>query len=239
MWIQACLNGTRTLDEHPKVPLKVADIAADAKRVSEVGATALHVHVRDENGQESIAPEVVARNVTAIREACPELEIGISTSEYLEPDLTKRIAHIENWTVLPDYVSANLAEEGIEDTAEVLLRRGVGLEGGLWNATDAQRLLTLKDVPWLRFLVEPWDEDPVVANKIVDEIEEVIDDAFPEVTRLVHGTDGAVWSLVDRAARGGHVTRIGLEDTLLLPTGELASDNAQLVQTALIHFGEA
>ena len=32
--------------------------------------------------------------------------------------------------------------------------------------------------------------------------------------------------------RSGHLSRIGLEDTLLLPTDEVASDNAALVQAA-------
>jgi len=67
---------------------------------------------------------------------------------------------------------------------------------------------------------------------MVDDIEDVLGDALPQVPRLVHGTDEAVWSLLERAMRGGHVSRIGLEDTLLLPTGELATDNATLVRAA-------
>jgi len=57
-------------------------------------------------------------------------------------------------------------------------------------------------------------------------------DVLPQVPRLVHGTDEAVWSLLEQAMRGGHVSRIGLEDTLLLPTGELATDNEALMRTA-------
>ena len=67
---------------------------------------------------------------------------------------------------------------------------------------------------------------------MVDAIEDVLGDALPQVPRLIHGTDEAVWPLLKRAMRGGHVSRIGLEDTLLLPTGELASDNTALVQAA-------
>ena len=49
---------------------------------------------------------------------------------------------------------------------------------------------------------------------------------------LVHGTDETVWSLLDRAMRGGRVSRIGLEDTLLLPRYEIEANNAALVPAA-------
>jgi uncharacterized protein (DUF849 family) len=67
---------------------------------------------------------------------------------------------------------------------------------------------------------------------MVDAIEDVLGDRLPQVPRLIHGTDGAVWALLERAMRSGHVSRIGLEDTLLLPNGEPAPDNAALVRAA-------
>ena len=62
--------------------------------------------------------------------------------------------------------------------------------------------------------------------------DDVLGEALPQVPRLIHGTDEAVWPLLERAMRGGHVSRIGLEDTLLLPSGEVANDNAALVRAA-------
>ena len=50
---------------------------------------------------------------------------------------------------------------------------------------------------------------------IVDAIENVRGDALPHVPRLVHGTDGAVWALLERAYRDGFISRVGLEDTQL------------------------
>ena len=62
--------------------------------------------------------------------------------------------------------------------------------------------------------------------------EDVLGDALPQLPRLIHGTDEAVWPFLDRPYRGGHVSRIGLEDTLLLPSGKVAADNAALVRAA-------
>ena len=51
MWLQACLNGSRTASEHPAVPLTPAALAADARRVYQAGAAAVHVHPRDHAGR--------------------------------------------------------------------------------------------------------------------------------------------------------------------------------------------
>jgi uncharacterized protein (DUF849 family) len=232
MWLQACLNGSRTSSEHAAVPLTPAALAEDARRVLAAGAVSLHVHSIDEAGVESLAPDVVGATLMAIREACPGVAVGISTAAYIEPDLSRRLRLVDTWTVLPDFVSVNLSEPGIEEVIAVLVRKNVGLEAGIWTAADARFLLSLTDVPWLRLLLEPWESNPEQANRIVDTIEDVLGDALPQVPRLIHGSDEAVWSLLERAMRSGHVSRIGLEDTLLLPTGEIATDNAALVRAA-------
>jgi uncharacterized protein (DUF849 family) len=234
MWLQACLNGSRTSKQHSAAPLTPEALAVDAQRTEEADAAALHVHPRDTEGAESLAPDVVAATLTAIKHAYPELPVGISTAAYIEPDLSRRVALIDTWTVCPDYVSVNLSEPGIEQVLEVLIRRDIGLEAGIWNAEDARHLLSLMEVPWLRLLLEPWESDPAQANSMVDEIEDILGDALPKVPRLIHGTNGAAWALLKRAMRDGHVSRIGLEDTLMLPSGEPASDNAALVRAAKV-----
>jgi uncharacterized protein (DUF849 family) len=209
-----------------------AALAADARRVVDAGAVSLHVHPRNEAGRETFAPEPVAAALTAIREACPGVEVGISTAASIEPDLPRRLALIDSWTVLPDFVSANLSEAGIEQVMETLAKRGVGFEAGIWSAEDARYLLTLTDVPWVRLLLEPWETDTKEANAIVDAIQDVLGDALAGVPRLVHGPDGAAWALLKRAIHGGQVSRVGLEDTLMMPDGTPAPDNAALVRAA-------
>jgi uncharacterized protein (DUF849 family) len=51
--------------------------------------------------------------------------------------------------------------------------------------------------------------------------------------RLTHGMNDWTWPLVEDAFRRGHDTRVGFEDSVLLPDGRQAQSNAQLVQTAL------
>jgi uncharacterized protein (DUF849 family) len=49
---------------------------------------------------------------------------------------------------------------------------------------------------------------------------------------LLHGEGASCWPLVDLAARRGLATRVGLEDTLVLPDGSPAPGNAALVRAA-------
>jgi uncharacterized protein (DUF849 family) len=50
---------------------------------------------------------------------------------------------------------------------------------------------------------------------------------------LLHGLDESCWPLLEHAGARGVQTRIGLEDTLLLPDGAVADGNAALVAAAV------
>ena len=55
--------------------------------------------------------------------------------------------------------------------------------------------------------------------------------AFPDVAGQ-HGDGELTWILIEDAARRGLDTRVGLEDTLCLPDGGRARNNADLVTAA-------
>ena len=65
--LQACLNGGRTRDFHPAVPLSADELAADAKAVIAAGAQQIHLHVRGADGKESLHPDDVAHTLAAVR----------------------------------------------------------------------------------------------------------------------------------------------------------------------------
>ena len=71
-----------------------AALAEDARRVVKAGAVSIHVHIRDSLGKESLSPDAVGETLTAIRDAAPGLEVGISTAEYIEPDLSRRLLEL-------------------------------------------------------------------------------------------------------------------------------------------------
>ncbi|WP_319462297.1 3-keto-5-aminohexanoate cleavage protein [Micromonospora sp. RTP1Z1] len=50
---------------------------------------------------------------------------------------------------------------------------------------------------------------------------------------LLHGEGPATWPVLADAVRRGLGTRIGLEDTIVLPDGSPAADNSALVSAAV------
>ncbi len=228
--IQAALNGTRQRSEHAGIPTRPAQLATEARASVAAGAEALHVHVRDHDGNESLDPGDIAATLTAIRRATPDVPVGISTGDWIVPDLRRRLALIDSWKVLPDFVSVNLHEAGALDVIRLLLDRHIDVEAGVWNAPAARALVEsgLTD-KCLRILLEP-AEASCSARINLRQIEAML--AGVERPRLLHGLGRCAWDLVALAAERGYDTRIGFEDTLRLPDGTRATSNADLVSAA-------
>jgi uncharacterized protein (DUF849 family) len=230
--LQACLNGRRSREEHPAVPITVAELGADARRAVDAGARELHVHPRVEDGRDTVQPDAAAATVLAVRAACRGVPLGLTTGLWTtDGDAELRHAHVEAWPELPDYVSVNVGEPGWGELCALLARRGVGVEAGVWTLADAEALIESGLRP-LRVLVETSDggaDDPIAAAA---EIDELLAGAGVSAPQLHHGAGDDAWAMLDAAlARGRHV-RIGLEDTTAMPDGSPARDNAQLVAEA-------
>ena len=208
------------------------DCAVEAVRSFARGVSAVHVHPRDADGLESLDPGVVAATVAAIREACPELPVGVSTREPIVPDLARRLEAIRNWTVLPDFASVNVHESGAEAVAGVLHERGVGVEAGIWTA-EAARAWRAWRVPARRVLLECMEESEPAALANAQAMLEVIGPSTSAGRPLLHGEGPATWAILREAVARGLDTRIGLEDTLVLPDGSPAPDNATMVAAAV------
>jgi uncharacterized protein (DUF849 family) len=235
--LKACLNGGLRRDQHPAVPITPSELAADAVRCESAGAGAVHVHPRDDEGRETLEAPAVDAAMVALRRACPELPIGVSTGAWIEPDPHARVAAIEKWTVLPDFASVNAHEHGAELVAAALHARGIGVEAGLWTPEAVRRRLRWR-TPCLRLLLECMEpeEERALANARAMLATLAADHkprAAGRASVLLHAEGPAVWAVLGEAVRLGLDTRIGLEDTRTMPDGTMAPDNLALVETAL------
>jgi uncharacterized protein (DUF849 family) len=231
--LQAALNGARRRDDYPTIPWMPEDLAHSASEAIAAGAAAIHVHVRDARGGESLEPRDVARTVGALRIAVAHVPVGVSTGAWIVPNTERRHHLVECWTELPDYTSVNFDEPGSELLAALLLRRGVGIEAGVANTIAATRFAKSGLASQcLRILLEPMTQDLSAALDVVRDVEGVLDEARIAIPRLLHGIDRTAWPLIGEAARRGLQTRIGFEDTVTLPDGAPAPSNAALVTAA-------
>jgi uncharacterized protein (DUF849 family) len=232
--LKAAINGARSRTDCPIVPITPEEIAREARAAVRAGAGALHVHIRGRDGRESYDPDDAARVVCALRDACPGVPLGVGTGLWVTRDPALRLALVRDWKELPDFASVNYHEDGSPELALLLLERGVAVEGALWTP-DAARALAASGIAdrCLRILIEPLQPELDRALATCAAIEQVLDESGLRAPRLLHGIGATAWALVAEASRRGYDTRIGLEDTLVLPDGSAASGNAALVAAAL------
>ncbi|HEY7460849.1 MAG TPA: 3-keto-5-aminohexanoate cleavage protein [Gemmatimonadota bacterium] len=204
MLLEAALNGARAPAEHPALPVTPEQLAREGKASVRAGAGAIHLHVRDGAGAESLEPDDLALTIRAVRAACPGVPVGISTGAWIVPDPERRLALARRWTALPDFASVNFGEEGSSELAELLLGLGVGIEAGLAWEADARRFTESASARrCLRILLEPGEETLEAALRTVAGIERVLDGARTPSRRLLHGFGPVAWRLIAEAARRG------------------------------------
>jgi uncharacterized protein (DUF849 family) len=231
IYVKACINGARTPDQHPNLPVTPDQLAAAAIEAHRAGAQAVHMHPKDVNGVDSLYGDAVAAAVHAVRAAVPGLPLGVTTGFWALPDADARLRAVEAWTVLPDFASLNWHEPGSEELAHVLLGKGLGVEVGLFHA-EAVASWAKSDLAkhCMRAMIELQGDADIAAAD--DMLERVFAVGSPAPV-LLHGLDESCWPLLEYAGERGVQTRIGLEDTVKLPDGSVAPDNGALVSAAV------
>jgi uncharacterized protein (DUF849 family) len=198
----------------------------------------VHLHVKDADGVDTLAAAELTRVLVAVRRAAA-MPVGVTTGAWTMPDPGERVAAIESWTALPDFASLNWHEDGADEVAAALVDRGVAIEAGLWNAqgVDAWLSSPYRDC-CLRVLLELPDglDDAAVQTEADLLLTQVREGSRGRpaagLSVLLHGEGSSCWPALRQAARLGLDLRIGLEDTLEMPDGSVAPDNAALVGAA-------
>ncbi|CAI7980973.1 3-keto-5-aminohexanoate cleavage enzyme [Frankia sp. Hr75.2] len=237
--LKACLNGIRRPDSHPALPVTPDQLAAAAAAAGEAGAAAVHLHVKDEVGADTFDGDRLAAALEAVRAAVPKMPIGVSTAASAVSNSVNRVDAIDSWTLLPDFASVNWHEPGTDAVADALLARGVGVEAGLWHR---KAIRAWQDSPLrnqcIRVLIELGDlPDSATTEARADQLLEAAGlrpggRTLEGIPVLLHGKESSAWPALQYAVARGLDTRIGLEDTLLLPNGNPAPGNTALVEAA-------
>jgi uncharacterized protein (DUF849 family) len=230
-YVKACINGARTPEAHPNLPVSPAQLAAEALAAHQAGAKAVHMHPKTADGVDSLLPQHVDAAVAAVRHTAPGLPLGVTTGYWALPDADARLRAVDGWAALPDFASVNWHEPGAEDLARLLLSKGLGVEAGIFH-TEAAESWAASEIAehCMRVMIElPPEADVATADDLFSQVM-AADSAAPV---LLHGLDESCWPLLEHAGVRGVQARIGLEDTLRLPDGSIATDNAALVSAAV------
>jgi uncharacterized protein (DUF849 family) len=230
--LKAAINGGRTRDEFPAVPLSAEQIAHESAAALDAGADVVHAHARTAEGAQTIAPEHVGVMVRAFRAAVPAGVIGTTTGLWTCSGHEERMRLVAAWPddALPDFASVAFGEHGAAEAAQLVLDRGMLLESAVWSPADLPALLASPTLHRnVRILIEPEVEDADEAVAMCRQIAGALRNAGVEAPILYHGFDHTVWPVIRAAIADGCETRVGLEDGVTGEDGTLVAGNVELI----------
>ena len=239
--LQVTSNGPWGKDVHSAVPVSVEELMVDLGGCLQAGADGVHLHVRDQSGVETLDPAVVNGTCTRVRDLAAsigaQVEIGLTTGAWIVPDLDERIAMVREWEGV-ECATVNVSEDGFDRVMAALIAVGIGVDVGLWAPMEMDRLLTCGLLPEAkRVSIELDPGEPYFLQgepvQLAQQLNDALDAAGSSCPRLTHGMNDWTWTLVRDAFERGHDTRVGFEDSTLLPDGTTADSNADLVRAAV------
>lgn len=227
--------------EHPAVPVTPQGLAQTAKACHDAGAAMLHLHIRDAQGRHSLDVAGYQEALRVVRAAVgPDMILQVTSEAAKVYQAPQQLAMVQ--ALVPEALSVGLREIDQPEVGEAGLARFFGwliehrvmTQVILYDEQDLRRWQALRqqgvvpDGRWFLLFVlgrytagqrsTPQDLLPFVQNHRTGEPWAMC--AFGAGEHACAAT---------AAALGGHV-RVGFENNLLLKTGEVARDNAQLVQ---------
>jgi 3-keto-5-aminohexanoate cleavage enzyme len=247
--IMAAVNGARrTKADHPALPMTVPEIAEDVAACTRAGAAMAHVHVRDGEGRHVLDAALYQQALALISARAGQDVLAQATTEAagryradmqiaLIKTLRPAAVSIALSEILPD-ATDKAAREEFRALCLWMQVEGVWPEFILYRPEEVETLLRLlsdRDLPFAEpFLL-------FVLGRYSDAQVATPDDLPPFLDAL--GTAKATWMICAfgrhehacaqaAIAAGGHV-RVGFENNLWLPDGEMADSNSALVGLAV------
>src|SRR5215212_3369913 len=126
--IEAALNGGRDRSQNEAVPFTAGEIATEARRCADEGATGFHIHARADNGGWTVDPQRYAEVLRDLRKAVPHGLVSITSIRpegvSVEEILTLLATLAGDPATKPDLISVNLGHIVTwEPVANGLVRR--------------------------------------------------------------------------------------------------------------------
>ena len=250
--ISCALTGAVTTKKHcPAIPYTPAEIADEARRAYDAGATIVHIHARTDDGAPTWDPGVFARIQEEVQARCPVL-INFSTGGV--GPMQSRTAHLAlrpaiaalnmgsmnyaRWSeTRRDFAFQLVFANSFEDLvgfARIMAETGIKPEMECFDTGHVHSHTVLEDLGLLTrpyhfsFIMGVLGGIPATARHLAFQASNVPADARWKVI----GISREQWPLCMAALSLGGDIRVGLEDNFYLPDGEMATSNGALVEAA-------
>jgi 3-keto-5-aminohexanoate cleavage enzyme len=255
--ICAALAGAGTFrNQNPAVPHTPEEFAEESARCYKAGAAMVHVHARDDNGMPTHDIERIQATHDAIKEKTPELIVNLSSAVGMGATKEQRIAQIV--AVKPAMASLNtntmnfgivdrasgqvLIDFVFENTFTMLSEFGTAMEengvkpeiecydmGGLDNTVLIGKQGIFSDPMNFNFV---WGV--AGGQHFRPEAFVAMMNALPDGANFTTCAVGVeqIPAITLSCMMGGHM-RVGLEDSIRVPNGELAKGSYEQVEVAV------
>ena len=252
--ITAALTGVAATRKHcPAIPYTPAEIGEEARRAYEAGASVVHIHAREDDGQPSHRVEVYRAIRDEVRERSPVI-INFSTGAIGVPR-EERVAHITD--VKPEIGALNMGSmnyakfnsekkefvfnwifENSFDTigfflkamnqANVLPEMECFDTGHVGNSRPFIEMGLIKPPYQFSFIMGVLGGIPPTARNLASQVDQIPSGSNWEVIGISH----LQWAMIGAALPLGGNIRVGLEDNFYVSPGNMATSNGDLVEKA-------
>jgi uncharacterized protein (DUF849 family) len=254
--ITCSISGTiANREQCPAIPYTPAEYAAEARRIVDEGGVMIHIHARKPDGTPSYEIEDFQAITDAIRAEVGDAVIVNYSTGTIGVPVSKRIDYLR--ACRPEVAALNMGSmnyakysrsrkefvfkmvfqnpfEEIVELLEAMNELGIKPEHECFDIGHVGSLAPLIDMGVLK---TPLHVDcvmgvvggiPPTARNLAAMVENIPDGSHWGVI----GISRDQWMLVAAALTLGGSIRVGLEDNLYLPNGEMASSNGDLIAKA-------
>jgi uncharacterized protein (DUF849 family) len=238
----------------PGIPYTPEEYAKEVRRARDAGATMVHIHAREPNGTPSVKAEHYKAITQAVLAETPDIIINYSTG-FVGLPMAERVAHIVE--LKPEVGALNMGsmnyakyspkrkgfvfnfvfENHFDDIIFLLERMkeaGVKPECETFDVGHVESVAPLVD---LGVLTPPIQFSLI--HGVLGGIQATARNLAHMSSVVPEGSTWGViaisrnqWMMVAASATLGGNVRVGFEDNFYLPSGEMASSNGELVETA-------
>ncbi|HXM58197.1 MAG TPA: 3-keto-5-aminohexanoate cleavage protein [Candidatus Dormibacteraeota bacterium] len=253
--VTAALTGALTRREHcPAIPYTPVEVAEEARRAAEAGASIVHIHARNPDGSPTWSRQTFAEIQAEVR-ARTDVILNFSTGAVGIP-AEERIAHIRE--LRPDLAALNMGSMNyaiysarqkafhhdhvfanpfadIRFFLETMNEAGVRPEMECFDCGHVGNTAPLIDMDVLRppyqfsLIMGVLGGIPGTTRNLVHQVGSLPPDSHWQVI----GIGLNQWPLLAAAVGLGGNVRVGLEDNFYLEAGRMAASNGELVEKAV------
>jgi 3-keto-5-aminohexanoate cleavage enzyme len=236
------------------IPYTPEEYAKEVRRARDAGASMVHIHAREPNGTPTVAVEHYRAITQAILADTPDIIVNFSTG-WVGLPMAERVGHIEQ--LKPEIGALNMGsmnyarysrkrkafvfnfvfENNFKDIVFLLERMneaGVKPECECFDVGHVESFEPLVDLgvltPPIQFSLIHGVLGGIRAN--ARNLAHMAGVVPPGCTWGVIAVSREQWTMAAAAAALGGNVRVGFEDNFYLPSGEMASSNGELVETA-------